>query len=76
MASNTIAKDEVSAHMGMFNAKTNDGFYELGLQVVRALAERIEREGVGRVGGEVEERKAVEGWREEKQGEKVVWVEE
>lgn len=62
--------------MGMFNPKTNDGFYELGLVVVRAIAERIEKEGVGKVGGEAEEKKMIQGWREEKQGGKVVWVEE
>ncbi|WWC70424.1 uncharacterized protein I206_104375 [Kwoniella pini CBS 10737] len=47
-ASNNLAKDEVSAHMGMFNPKTNDGFYDLGLEVVRAIGEKIEEEGVGR----------------------------
>ncbi|WWC61647.1 uncharacterized protein I303_104231 [Kwoniella dejecticola CBS 10117] len=47
-ASNSIAKDEVSAHMGMFNPKTNDGFYDLGLEVVRVIGEKIEEEGVGR----------------------------
>ncbi|WWC89547.1 uncharacterized protein L201_004471 [Kwoniella dendrophila CBS 6074] len=47
-ASNTLAKDEVSAHMGMFNPKTNDGFYDLGLEVVRVIGEKIEEEGVGR----------------------------
>jgi len=33
-AENHIAEDEVEAHTGMFNAKTNDGYYELGLRVV------------------------------------------
>nr|XP_019046057.1 hypothetical protein I302_04797 [Kwoniella bestiolae CBS 10118]OCF24987.1 hypothetical protein I302_04797 [Kwoniella bestiolae CBS 10118] len=47
-ASNSIATDEVSAHMGMFNPKTNDGFYDLGLEVVRVIGEKIEEEGVGR----------------------------
>lgn len=47
---NTVAKDEVSAHMGMFNARENDGFYDLGLVVVRLVAERIEAEGVERSG--------------------------
>ncbi|WRT66132.1 uncharacterized protein IL334_003085 [Kwoniella shivajii] len=47
-ASNSLAKDEVSAHMGMFNPKTNDGFYDLGLEVVKVIGERIEEEGVGR----------------------------
>ena len=43
---NTVAKDEVSAHMGMFNAKSNDGFYALGLRVVADVGARIEEEGV------------------------------
>ncbi|THH29141.1 hypothetical protein EUX98_g5046 [Antrodiella citrinella] len=30
-APNTIATDEISAHTGMFDAKTNDGYYDLGL---------------------------------------------
>ncbi|GJE84998.1 hypothetical protein PsYK624_010750 [Phanerochaete sordida] len=30
-APNTIASDEIEAHTGMFDAKTNDGYYELGL---------------------------------------------
>ncbi|EKM59798.1 uncharacterized protein PHACADRAFT_206021 [Phanerochaete carnosa HHB-10118-sp] len=37
-APNSIASDEIEAHMGMFDAKTNDGYYELGLisaQLVR-----------------------------------------
>lgn len=28
---NSLASDEISAHTGMFDAKTNDGYYELGL---------------------------------------------
>ena len=86
-ASNTLAKDEVSAHMGMFNPKTNDGFYDLGLAVVRCIGERIEEEGVGKVGevpldgmGDEEAEKGgvdgMEGWKEETQGGKVVWVEQ
>nr|ODN82523.1 hypothetical protein L203_05331 [Cryptococcus depauperatus CBS 7841] len=50
-ATNTIASDEVSAHMGMFNATTNDGFYDLGLCVARELGERLEKEGVKRAHG-------------------------
>lgn len=65
--------------MGMFSPKTNDGFYDLGLAVVRGLGERIEEEGVGRIGGDGEkwEEGLMVGWREEKdeKGE-VVWVEE
>ncbi|TCD70412.1 hypothetical protein EIP91_003493 [Steccherinum ochraceum] len=30
-APNSVATDEISAHTGMFDAKTNDGYYELGL---------------------------------------------
>ena len=30
-APNGVASDEISAHTGMFDAKTNDGYYELGL---------------------------------------------
>lgn len=74
-ATNTLAQDEISAHMGMFNPKTNDGFYDLGLVVVKGIGERVEEEGV-RVIGETEVKKALEGWREEKVGEKVIWVEE
>ncbi|KAL7421529.1 hypothetical protein Q5752_003298 [Cryptotrichosporon argae] len=47
-ATNTRAADEVGAHMYMFNGRTNDGFYELGLAVVRVIGERIEAGGVER----------------------------
>ena len=30
-APNTVAGDEIEAHTGMFDGKTNDGYYELGL---------------------------------------------
>jgi hypothetical protein len=36
--------------MYMFNGKTNDGFYDMGLAVVGGIAERIEEEGVLRGG--------------------------
>lgn len=36
--------------MYMFNGKTNDGFYDMGLAVVGGIAERIEEEGVIRGG--------------------------
>lgn len=78
-AHNTIAPDEVSAHMGMFGAKGNDGFYDLGLEVVRLLGERLEEEGVGRGVAPLllDGNDGVKaGWREEKEGERVVWVEE
>lgn len=50
-APNTIASDEIEAHTGMFDAKTNDGYYELGLisaQLVRdvMLANRSNSEDV------------------------------
>jgi hypothetical protein len=32
--------------MNMFSPKSNDGFYDLGLAVVRGVAERIEEEGI------------------------------
>lgn len=45
-APNTIAGDEIEAHTGMFDGKTNDGYYELGLitaQLIRdvMVASRI-----------------------------------
>ncbi|KAL1405372.1 hypothetical protein Q8F55_009003 [Vanrija albida] len=46
-ASNTRASDEVEAHTGMFNPRTNDGFYDLGLAVVRDLGLRLQ-ETLGR----------------------------
>lgn len=53
--------------MGMFNPRTNDGFYDLGLAVVSGLAERIEEEGVGRIGGVgfTREQKTM-SWKEDK----------
>jgi hypothetical protein len=88
---NTIAPDEVQAHMGMFSPKTNDGFYDLGLEVVHAIAERIEEEGVGRAVGKEDAEvgfqageKSLEdgfeggkgGWREEKDEKgRSIWVE-
>ncbi|WOO85647.1 uncharacterized protein LOC62_07G009144 [Vanrija pseudolonga] len=41
-ASNSRASDEVEAHTGMFNPRTNDGFYDLGLAVVRDLGLRLQ----------------------------------
>lgn len=71
--------------MGMFNPKTNDGFYELGLEVVHVIGERIEEEGVGRAshgGNGMGDRFSVdggdekEGWREEKDSQgRIIWVE-
>jgi hypothetical protein len=80
-ASNTLATDEVAAHMGMFAPKTNDGFYDLGLAVAQQIGERIEQEGVGRSLTVIDhdfskDDTEKDGWREEKdeQG-RSVWVE-
>ncbi|KAJ9115950.1 hypothetical protein QFC22_005093 [Naganishia vaughanmartiniae] len=40
----TQVEDEVSAHIGMFNARTNEGFYKLGLDVARDVEEALERD--------------------------------
>ena len=50
-APNTVASDEIEAHTGMFDGKTNDGYYELGLisaQLIRdvMLANRSGKEDV------------------------------
>ena len=50
-APNTVAGDEIEAHTGMFDGKTNDGYYELGLisaQLIRdvMLASRSGNEDV------------------------------
>ncbi|KAJ9107647.1 hypothetical protein QFC21_001107 [Naganishia friedmannii] len=37
-------EDEVGAHIGMFNAAANEGFYNLGLDVARAVEEALERD--------------------------------
>ncbi|KAI0347098.1 hypothetical protein BDW22DRAFT_1351451 [Trametopsis cervina] len=36
-APNSIAGDEIEAHTGMFDGKTNDGYYELGLITAQLL---------------------------------------
>jgi hypothetical protein len=80
-ASNTLATDEVAAHMGMFAPKTNDGFYDLGLAVAQQIGERIEEEGVGRSLTVLDQDFASQdiekdGWREEKDEKgRSVWVE-
>jgi hypothetical protein len=38
-ARNTLAKDEVQAHIGMFEPSTNDGYYQLGLGVASHIRE-------------------------------------
>jgi hypothetical protein len=34
-------EDEVACHLGMFNPRTNMSFYEMGLDVVNAIAEAV-----------------------------------
>ncbi|THH04039.1 hypothetical protein EW146_g10285 [Bondarzewia mesenterica] len=40
-ARNGVAADEVQAHIGMFGASTNDGYYELGLMTAGLIREAI-----------------------------------
>ncbi|GJJ07064.1 hypothetical protein Clacol_001263 [Clathrus columnatus] len=40
-AHNTIALDEISAHTSMFQAGSNDGYYELGLLTAQAIRDGI-----------------------------------
>lgn len=48
-AKNSVAPDELQAHTGMFGAKTNDGYYELGL-----ATSKIIRESLGLARGDVQ----------------------
>ncbi|KAK0230978.1 hypothetical protein IW262DRAFT_1453901 [Armillaria fumosa] len=41
LANNGVAPDELQAHTGMFGAKTNDGYYELGLQTAKTVREAV-----------------------------------
>lgn len=36
-APNALAADEIAAHMGMFEAQTNDGYYSLGLRATESI---------------------------------------
>jgi hypothetical protein len=36
-APNTLAANEIDAHMGMFEGRTNDGYYQLGLDTVAVV---------------------------------------
>ena len=38
---NSLAADEIQAHTGMFDSKTNDGYYELGLNSARLIREAV-----------------------------------
>ncbi|CAL1701039.1 unnamed protein product [Somion occarium] len=40
-ANNSLASDEISAHTGMFDAKTNDGYYELGLMAAQLIRDVV-----------------------------------
>ncbi|KIK29308.1 hypothetical protein PISMIDRAFT_7134 [Pisolithus microcarpus 441] len=42
---NSVASDEVQAHMGMFEPTQNDGYYELGLETARIIREAAARSG-------------------------------
>lgn len=38
---NKLAEDEISAHTGMFQASSNDGYYELGLGSAKIIREAV-----------------------------------
>ena len=40
-APNTLAADEIAAHVGMFAASTNSGYYTLGLRTAEIIGEAI-----------------------------------
>ncbi|KAI0751583.1 hypothetical protein C8Q80DRAFT_1158122 [Daedaleopsis nitida] len=40
---NTLAADEIQAHTGMFDSKTNDGYYDLGLKTAHLIREAVLR---------------------------------
>ncbi|OJT09035.1 hypothetical protein TRAPUB_60 [Trametes pubescens] len=40
---NTLASDEIQAHTGMFDSKTNDGYYELGLSTAQLVRVAVQR---------------------------------
>jgi hypothetical protein len=40
-AHNSLASDEVAAHTGMFEATSNDGYYDLGLRTAEAIREAV-----------------------------------
>ncbi|KAF8311152.1 hypothetical protein DL93DRAFT_2149723 [Clavulina sp. PMI_390] len=39
---NTLAEDEIAAHIAMFSPKTNDGYYDLGLQTADIIRRALE----------------------------------
>jgi hypothetical protein len=40
-AKNGLASNEIKAHMNMFAAATNDGYYELGLNAAKIIQEAL-----------------------------------
>jgi len=40
-ARNSIAPDELQAHTGMFGGKTNDGYYDLGLETAKLIRHAV-----------------------------------
>ncbi|OSC98955.1 hypothetical protein PYCCODRAFT_1374140 [Trametes coccinea BRFM310] len=40
---NTLASDEIQAHTGMFDSKSNDGYYELGLSTAQLVRVAVQR---------------------------------
>jgi hypothetical protein len=44
-APNTLAEDEVRAHVGMFDPGKNDGYYQLGLEAAAVIRRSIEENG-------------------------------
>lgn len=40
-AANNVAPDELQAHTGIFSAKTNDGYYALGLETSKIIREAV-----------------------------------
>jgi len=41
LARNGLASDEVDAHTTMFSGKSNDGYYDLGLETAKAIREAV-----------------------------------
>ncbi|KAF8557019.1 hypothetical protein OG21DRAFT_1596149 [Imleria badia] len=42
---NCVVQDEVQAHMGIFKAGSNDGYYRLGLETAHVIRQALERSG-------------------------------
>jgi hypothetical protein len=41
LAQNKLAPDELQAHTGMFDAQSNDGYYELGLETAKLIRDAV-----------------------------------